>query len=66
MRYKLDGTLPGSTDIIGLAAGEKHVVMLHSDGSVSAVGDNSYGQCEVATWSDIVEVAAGQVVLAAR
>ena len=32
---------------------------LKSDGTVVAVGDNSYGQLNVGSWSDIVQVAAG-------
>ena len=32
---------------------------LRADGTVVAVGDNSYGQCDVTSWTDIVQVAAG-------
>lgn len=39
--------------------GRGHVVALRADGSVVAAGDNSYGQCEVSEWSDIVAVSAG-------
>jgi len=34
-------------------------VGLKSDGTVVAVGDNAYGQCDVGGWTDIVRVAAG-------
>jgi alpha-tubulin suppressor-like RCC1 family protein len=34
-------------------------VGLKSDGTVVAVGDNDYGQCDVGGWTDIVQVAAG-------
>ncbi|SPF41564.1 Beta-lactamase inhibitory protein II (fragment) [Candidatus Desulfosporosinus infrequens] len=42
-----------------IAAGRRHTVGLKSDGTVTAVGDNNYGQCDVSGWSDIVAVAAG-------
>ena len=32
---------------------------LKRDGTVVAVGENDYGQCEVSGWRDIVAVAAG-------
>ena len=32
---------------------------LKSDGTVVAVGDNGYGQLNVGSWSNIVQVAAG-------
>lgn len=39
--------------------GKGHTVGLKSDGTVVAVGDNDYGQCDVSEWSDIVKVATG-------
>ena len=42
-----------------VAAGEDHIVGLKSDGTVVTVGDNEYGQCDVGSWTDIVQVAAG-------
>lgn len=36
-----------------------HTVGLKSDGTVVAVGDNQYGQCEVGGWRNIVAVACG-------
>jgi hypothetical protein len=33
-------------------------VGLKSDGTVVAVGNNYYGQCDVSSWTDIVQVAA--------
>ena len=38
-----------------------HTVGLKSDGTVVAVGDNYFGQLDVGSWSDIVQVAAGVV-----
>jgi len=45
-----------------IAAGRRHTVGLKSDGTVTAVGDNIYGQCDVSGWCDIVSVAAGNIV----
>ena len=36
-----------------------HTVGLKSDGTVVAVGDNYYGQFNVGSWTNIVQVAAG-------
>lgn len=54
-------------DIIAIAAGgggnsapgEGHTVGLRKDGKVVAVGDNSYNQCEVSEWENIIAIAAG-------
>lgn len=40
-------------------AGQGLTVALHSDGTVVAAGDNSYGQCDVSSWSDIIAVFVG-------
>jgi hypothetical protein len=42
-----------------VVAGGNHTVGLKCDGTVVAVGDNQYGQCNVGGWTDIVQVAAG-------
>ena len=42
-----------------LAVGNAHTVALRADGTVLATGDNTYGQCDVSDWTDIVAVAAG-------
>ena len=42
-----------------VAAGTWHTVGLNSDGTVVAVGRNDDGQCDVGSWTDIVQVAAG-------
>ncbi|RED52826.1 Regulator of Chromosome Condensation (RCC1) repeat protein [Cohnella lupini] len=36
-----------------IAAGRRHTVGLKSDGTVVAVGDNEYGQCDVSGWRGI-------------
>ncbi|MBQ3276498.1 MAG: hypothetical protein IJH47_05515 [Oscillospiraceae bacterium] len=40
-------------------AGFYHTVGLRSDGTVLACGDDSFGQCDVAAWTEITAVAAG-------
>ena len=56
------------SNIIAIAAGgghnnpsygNGHTVGLKSDGTVVAVGDNTFGQCNVDGWTDIVAIAAG-------
>jgi hypothetical protein len=44
---------------VQVAAGASHTLGLKSDGTVLAVGDNWWGQLDVASWTDIVQVAAG-------
>ncbi|TDU80429.1 Regulator of Chromosome Condensation (RCC1) repeat protein [Streptomyces sp. KS 21] len=44
---------------MGLSAGSYHTVGVTASGRVLAAGDNSYRQCEVGDWHDIVAVAAG-------
>jgi len=41
------------------AAGYSHFAVLREDGTVSASGDNRFGQCGVGDWRDIIKVAAG-------
>lgn len=56
------------SNIIAIAAGgghndptdgNGHTVGLRSNGTVVAVGDNTFGQCNVGSWTDIVAIAAG-------
>ena len=42
-----------------ISAGWRHTVGLRKGGSVVAVGDNEYGQCDVTAWRDIVALSAG-------
>ncbi|MCJ7791049.1 MAG: hypothetical protein MUP49_01315, partial [Dehalococcoidia bacterium] len=42
-----------------VAAGWGHTVGLKSDGTVVAVGDNRYGQCNIGGWTGIIQVTAG-------
>ena len=42
-----------------LAVGNEHTVLLRNDGTVLAAGDDSFGQCDVGSWTDVIAVAAG-------
>src|SRR5512136_2977724 len=42
-----------------VAASAYHTAGLKSDGTVVAVGDNTYGQCDVSSWTGVTQVAAG-------
>ena len=42
-----------------ISAGGRHTVGLKADGTVAAVGNNGYGQCQVSDWRDIVAISAG-------
>ena len=42
-----------------IAVGFYHTLGLKADGSVLACGDDSFGQCQVGGWRDVVAVAAG-------
>ncbi len=47
------------SDVATIAAGRYHTVGLKEDGTVVAVGYNSYGQLNVSTWTNIKAIAAG-------
>lgn len=42
-----------------VSAGEDHTVGLKTNGTVIAVGDNQYGQCDTLDWENIVSIAPG-------
>ena len=42
-----------------IAAGRRHTVVMMSDGTAVAAGNNENGQCDVLYWSDLVAIAAG-------
>lgn len=44
---------------IPVAIGEEHVVGLRSDGTVIAIGNNKYDECNVSGWRDIIAISAG-------
>ncbi len=47
------------TDIIAIDTGYGHLVGLKNDGTVVAIGNNYYGQCDVSDWTDITAIHAG-------
>ena len=53
-------SIPSFNDVVGIAQGEAHSVLLHADGSVTVHGSNDHGQANVSAWTDIAAVAAGQ------
>ena len=48
-----------------LAVGYAHIALLNDDGTVSANGDNSRGQCNTQSWRSVTKVAAGDFHTAA-
>ena len=46
------------TDVVAIESGENHSLGVHRDGTVVAAGGNTYGQCNVSGWTDIVAVSA--------
>lgn len=67
LKEQIDNSEEDWTDIVEIAAGGGgtenvgHIVGLKTDGTVVAVGDNTYGQCNVdgEDWHDIIAIAAG-------
>ena len=41
------------TDIVAVSAGYYHTVGLKADGTVVAVGNNQFSQCDVSEWTNI-------------
>lgn len=53
-------SLESWSDIISLSVSTNHVVGVHSDGTVSAIGADDQGQCDdMAKWRDTKQVAVG-------
>lgn len=40
-------------------AGRSHIISLKKDGTVEAIGDNTFGQCNVKNWKDIKSISVG-------
>lgn len=53
------GPVPGKKAVTAIAAGNAHTAVLYDDGTVRAVGNNNWGQCNTGTWRDIVAISAG-------
>ena len=55
------------SDIVELSAGHAHILALDRFGKAHAVGDNTYGQCDVGAWVNIASVhACGNLSVASR
>ena len=53
-------TPPAGVQAVSVASGEDHTVILLSNGRVVAFGDNTYGQCNVSSYKDVVMISAGK------
>ena len=58
-RYNIIPEVAKWTDIVAISAGDRHFVGLKADGTVIAVGENNFEQCNVDDWKDIVDISAG-------
>ncbi|MCD7828319.1 MAG: hypothetical protein LUG85_07280 [Clostridiales bacterium] len=59
-KSKLSAALEAALEArVTLDAGTHHTLVLNDDGTVSAIGDNDYGQCDVDNWDDIIAVSTG-------
>lgn len=56
---RLNNQVTADKKIIAIAASFDHTVALYSDGTVLAVGDNQYGQCNTNGWAGIIAIYAG-------
>ncbi len=52
-------SIPQQGNTVQIATGQKHIVLLDSNGTVKAYGNNTQGQCDTSEWTDIIAVAAG-------
>ena len=52
----------GDTGAVAAAAGYSHILVVYSNLTVAAYGDNVYGEVNVAGWTDVKAVAAGRYV----
>ncbi len=46
-------------DIISISSKDENVLMLKRDGTVFAIGNNDYGQCNVKQWKNIIRIGIG-------
>ena len=50
----------GWNDIVAIAVGRDYAVGLKADGTVVADGANTFGQCDVSGWNEVVAIAASK------
>lgn len=62
--YVFDGSssqsFEGNKVVWDIAAGPGFCLLMYEDGTVGALGNNRYGQCNVEDWHDIVAIAASK------
>lgn len=46
--------IPGWDNMVDISCNSNHIIGLKSDGTVVAIGENDYEQCDIANWSDIM------------
>lgn len=69
---RADGTVVSSinslnqTNIVAIASGGRHTVVLRDDGTVIAIGPNKAGENNTEHWTNIVSVAAGNATWSAN
>lgn len=59
VRYLRGNVVSNWEDIAEISAGYRHTIALKNDGTVVAIGNNEFGQCNVKDWKDIAAVSAG-------
>ena len=60
-KFRQAPPLDNVSDAVSIAAGDSHFLLAHKDGTVSAWGDNSQGQCQVPDGlAEVTSVAAGK------
>ena len=48
------------TSVTKISCGKNHLVGLRADGTVLAAGENKYGQCDVFSWNNVIDIAASE------
>ena len=60
--YKYKEEISNWTDIISISMKYNFAVGLRTDGTVVAVGENEYGECNTSSWDGIVSIATGAAI----
>lgn len=47
---------PVAGNVAAVAVGGFHIAVLRTDGTVAAIGDNTYGQCAVFDWKNVTKI----------
>jgi len=57
--FDIDNDVSNWSNVVSVSVGYDHLMVLKADGTVVAIGDNQYRQCDLGSWSDIIAVSAG-------